>query len=150
MIDKQQVIKEAHATCICACDDYKKSEACISTEGLMAGVGDVWWRQTLLNHSNSLAKKITLKLEASELSDSGCLELGTAESPERIQWRGKRLKVYQLVAWGCKGEVPTRRSVVRHLCDNRSCINPKHLEVGTQAQNLFDQRPTRQRHKLAL
>ena len=28
--------------------------------------------------------------------------------------------------------------VVRHKCDNPECTNPKHLEVGTQKQNMHD------------
>jgi len=35
------------------------------------------------------------------------------------------------------GDIPAGH-VVRHKCDNRMCINPAHLETGTQAQNWGD------------
>lgn len=28
--------------------------------------------------------------------------------------------------------------VVRHICDNPSCVRPDHLEIGTQKENLDD------------
>lgn len=35
------------------------------------------------------------------------------------------------------GEIPNGL-VVRHKCDNRNCINPEHLELGTQQENVQD------------
>ena len=37
-------------------------------------------------------------------------------------------------------------SVVLHLCDNKSCINPDHLRIGTQAENNLDRLIKERRH----
>jgi hypothetical protein len=37
----------------------------------------------------------------------------------------------------CFGEIP-EGMVVRHLCNNPSCINPEHLKIGTPYDNVQD------------
>lgn len=39
--------------------------------------------------------------------------------------------------------------VVRHMCDNRCCFNPRHLESGTQQENVRDMF-SRKRHPWSL
>lgn len=41
------------------------------------------------------------------------------------------------------GQIPKtnhegRKIVVRHLCDNKRCVNPKHLALGTHSYNQLD------------
>ncbi len=37
--------------------------------------------------------------------------------------------------------------VVRHKCDNKSCVNPDHLEAGSQRDNLLDNTVRGPRHR---
>ena len=43
------------------------------------------------------------------------------------------------------GKIP-ENLVIRHTCDDRLCINPKHLEIGTKAENNKD-RAERKRNR---
>lgn len=48
-------------------------------------------------------------------------------------WTKAHRTAYQL--W--KGQIP-QGQVVRHMCNNRKCVNPAHLEVGTHKDNTAD------------
>ena len=37
-----------------------------------------------------------------------------------------------------KGISPKNGQVVMHSCDIPSCVNPDHLQIGTQSQNILD------------
>ena len=36
------------------------------------------------------------------------------------------------------GAWPSDKPVARHLCNNPSCVNPKHIQPGTQKENAAD------------
>lgn len=56
-----------------------------------------------------------------------------------ITYRGKKTRAHR-VQWerNNKSVIPDGM-VVRHSCDNTSCVNPAHLVIGTQADNVRDQ-----------
>ena len=45
-------------------------------------------------------------------------------------WKASRISYFLH-----KGEIP-KKKVIMHLCDNPPCVNPLHLEAGTQSQNI--------------
>lgn len=50
---------------------------------------------------------------------------------------GKVQYTHRLAYIEAYGDIP-EGLVVRHKCDNRLCMNPEHLEVGTQSDNMTD------------
>ena len=59
-----------------------------------------WWQETYQDYFDALVQKIEACLAKAQETEEGCLELGSERAPAQIQWRGHKLRVYQLVAWG--------------------------------------------------
>jgi len=55
----------------------------------------------------------------------------------QLKWGGKMYLVHRLSYLIFNGLIPLNK-IVRHTCDNPSCINPKHLILGTHYDNSID------------
>lgn len=74
-------------------------------------------------------------------NESGCLlcisHHKTKSGHVQIRRNGKTQLLHRLIYSEKHGEIPDGM-VVRHKCDNPSCVNIEHLELGTHAQNVSD------------
>lgn len=52
-------------------------------------------------------------------------------------WTGRKLSAHRMAWIECFGEIPEGMSVL-HRCDNKRCVNPEHLFLGTQRDNIRD------------
>lgn len=76
----------------------------------------------------------------SRLSEDGCwVWIGSrnAHGYGLMSRKSKTHRAHRVSYEAYKGVIP-ETLVVRHMCDNPSCINPDHLIVGTQRENVMD------------
>lgn len=90
-------------------------------------------------HAKPLRKTKPLEFVVDE--DTGCF-LVTSHSTDTqgypvVKFHGVRQNAHRFVYEQCFGEIPPEM-VVRHKCDNPRCVNPEHLELGTQYENIQD------------
>jgi len=84
------------------------------------------------------------KVDRSQLSPGGCWNWTGAQNGAGYGVFGRWTSPVKLVlvhryAWELEhGHAPPEGMVVRHRCDNPSCVQPEHLLIGTQKDNVQD------------
>lgn len=74
--------------------------------------------------------------------NSGCwLWAGSHQVPDGyglVWWRGRYLGAHRAAYEASRGDGSTTGQVVRHSCDTPACVNPAHLLLGTNIDNMRD------------
>ena len=95
---------------------------------------------TVANRNVYCGLKCRLAAESRQRTGSECWEWDGAKDKDgygRLRWRWKEMRAH-VAAWlAWRGKVP-KDSCVLHTCDNPSCVNPDHLWLGTQGDNVAD------------
>lgn len=89
-----------------------------------------------LGKLNANSKEILLK----EMPN-GCIECVSHTKDTcgytRIRYNGKHERLFRVVFQMKYGKIP-KGMLIRHKCDNPSCCNIDHLEIGTPKENVSD------------
>ena len=99
--------------------------------------GERWFRQILENYREEARQRALSLIAEGRETDTGCIVTPTAW-PRKVIFRGRQTYAYRFIHCVLEGQIAGRDQVVRHRCHNRLCLNPRHLELGTQADNKRD------------
>lgn len=124
--------------CACGCGGTTSQ---IKVNNSFCGHVKGQFRRFIKGHQSRTPKPTLSQMkERTVEAANGCWEWVAAKAAQRyafLQHEGKNILGHRYVYELTHGSIPDGM-VVRHKCDNKCCINPEHLELGTNADNMRD------------
>lgn len=98
------------------------------------------WFEVMLKEHREEARSGAFSLIADgTVTETGCIETPTLQG-RRVRFMGRQMPAYRFIFCILQEVVAGYDDVVRHRCNNRRCVNPEHLELGSRGENLQDER----------
>ncbi len=98
-----------------------------------------WFAAVLKDHEEEARSRVFALIAEGTAADTGCIETPTLD-PRKVRFRGGQVAAYRFIFCVLNGVAAGYDDVIRHRCNNKRCINPDHLEVGSRGDNLLDER----------
>ena len=98
-----------------------------------------WFSVVFANHLEEARSRAFSLVAEGSLTETGCIETPTLAA-RKVRFMGRQLPAYRFIFCVLHEVRAGYDDVVRHRCNNRRCINPGHLEIGSRGENLQDER----------
>lgn len=98
-----------------------------------------WFEAIMTTHQEEARSRAASLIAEGTKTDSGCIETPTLDA-RKVRFHGRQVAAYRFVFCILNEVLAGYDDVVRHRCNNRRCINPEHLEIGSRGENLQDER----------
>ena len=83
--------------------------------------------------------KIRLKNRIHRISDEGCWLIWEKNKYSSFSYEGKTITIHRASYQIFNGiKITKKKMCVCHICNNKACINPEHLYLGSYSQNSMD------------
>ncbi|WP_415182728.1 hypothetical protein [Phaeovulum sp.] len=104
-----------------------------------ADASQQWFEAVLKDHQEGARSRAFSLIAEGTKTETGCIETPTLGA-RKVRFGGRQMPAYRFIHCILNGVVASYDDVVRHRCNNRRCINPDHLEIGSRGENLQDER----------
>ena len=104
-----------------------------------ADVSQQWFEVILKDHLEEARSRAFSLIAEGTIAVTGCIETPTVDA-RKVRFMQRQMPAYRFIYCILNEVVAGYDDVVRHRCNNRRCLNPEHLEVGSRGENLQDER----------
>ena len=101
-----------------------------------------WYAELIAHQLEQAEVRVADSLAATVTDENGCWVTPTV-GPRKVRFSGGQDRLYRFVYCIRNQYAASPSEVIRHRCNNRRCVNPDHLTIGSRYDNILDDRSFR-------